>query len=176
MGAKENPRERSDERGQSLLEFLFLLPVLLGMVFILFRVSATIQMSIVNQKYIRSHMLNSNFNSAVYPRRERVVSDFAPYNYNRMVMGMGEEPVDEENEGRVDASVSMITRSKRLAGSRGPDQDEPVERSYVRIRNTIAMCTQFNVVSNGGAPEPFSGNNLFDGSRIEICRGNPEEN
>jgi len=47
----------SSERGQSVLEFVFMLPILLGLIVIMVRSNTVIQMSIVNQKYARAQAL-----------------------------------------------------------------------------------------------------------------------
>ena len=60
MGVK---RLNLKEDGQSIVEFLVSLPLLVGLAVVLIRVNSAIQMSIVNQQYARAQTLNLTYNS-----------------------------------------------------------------------------------------------------------------
>src|SRR5690606_10882360 len=86
MAAKEGSR---DESGQSVLELLFMLPILVGMAVLLIRINMAIQVSINNQKYARAQTLYLTFNNSVYPVRDLFGGAAPPF--NRMEVGISEE-------------------------------------------------------------------------------------
>jgi hypothetical protein len=79
----------------------------------------------------------------------------------------------------------MITRTPALAGGASDEaQQEPTTRARVRVRNTVTLCTQANLV--GGTPildisVTGQGNlptvtvagayNLPESSKFDYCRG-----
>src|SRR4051794_31601143 len=87
MGSwRGNPK---GEEGQSMVEFLFMLPLLLGLAVLLVRISTAIQISIVDQQYARSQTLFLTYNSATYPRLGLQVS-MQQKGLNQMVVGVSD--------------------------------------------------------------------------------------
>lgn len=145
-----------DEQGQSIIEFIFMMPVLLGLFTLMYRFNSAIQISIVNQRYQRAHLLSTNFNSPVYPQRTLIHQRFASNEHktNQFIMGVSENTWStnedgEESDGVAVVMKQMIARSKNKMGP-DPENEEPERRGRVRIRSTIAMCTQSNVVGGTG--------------------------
>lgn len=140
-----------DDSGQSVLEFLFLLPMLIGLTVVLIRINSAIQVSIVNQQYARSQTLFLAFNSPVYPQSEYREKFFVQGQSNRMVIGVSDN-VQKEDEAEYvpEATTQNIARNRRLSGGEGPAQSEPVKRGMVRVRSTVALCTPLNVIKEGG--------------------------
>jgi hypothetical protein len=139
-----------DERGQSLLEFLLMLPLLLGLIVLMTRVNTAIQASIVDQQYARMQTLWLTFNSPIYPRIALRQSSLIPKNYNQMMIGVAQNEI--VGTGQPIASTTMIARTPALAaqGSSAVQVDGPPLRALVRIRNTVSLCTQSNF--SGGNP------------------------
>ncbi len=171
----------ADEAGQSVIEFIFMLPLMVGMAVILLRVNTVIQIGIVNQKYARAQALWMAFNSAYYPRAEDVIKDFIPNKYNKMVIGVGGEQIPEEGLGVPPASTYKIARTKRTEkiGSTA-DQEEPKERIEVRVRNTVTLCTQLNFFRIGTTETPANPANPEyrvppEGVGMDFCRGPSEQ-
>ncbi|MEO5970142.1 MAG: hypothetical protein ABIQ95_09460, partial [Bdellovibrionia bacterium] len=54
---------KSNNEGQSVIEFIFMLPLLIGMSTLLVNINTAIQMGIVNQQYARFQTLFLTFNS-----------------------------------------------------------------------------------------------------------------
>src|SRR5688500_8394742 len=79
-----------EETGQSILEFLMMLPMLIGFCIMLMRVNMAIQISIVNQQYARAQTLFLTFNSPHYPSLERQVQDLTPNSMNQMLLGVSD--------------------------------------------------------------------------------------
>lgn len=139
--------------GQSVLEFLLLLPLMMALIMLMIRVNLVIQEGIVDQQWARAQALFVSANGAVYPRRPLIIQDLAGLNYNQFVVGVSDtfiKSTDAEGDGggRATASVYDISGGK-LAGS-DQNTEEPAQRSKVRVRNTVTLCTP--VITVGGAP------------------------
>lgn len=151
----ENPnkkRSSSSRSGQSVLEFLFMLPIVLAIVMIMVRMNTAIQMSIVNQQYTRARLLFLSFNSAVYPEI-KYQQDQIGKQMNQMVGGISENSGVGGDSGisySPAASTQLVTRSKIVTGPNEP-QTEPKTRALVRIRNTATLCTPIYYMYNQGA-------------------------
>jgi hypothetical protein len=137
-------RPAAGDEGQSLIEFLLLLPLLVGTVVILVRVNTAIQISIVNQQYARAQALFIAHHSPNFPRL-RHHDRFLERVSNQMVIGVSENnrPDDDDGSDYVPAaSTQIVARSRKLAGTDGNAGEIPDLRGKVRIRNTISLCTQ----------------------------------
>ena len=165
----------ANERGQSVLEFIFMLPILLGLIVVMVRTNTAIQMSIVNQRYAREQATWLTFNSPYYPRlsfrKEGSAEDqFIKTGFNRMVIGMADQPVDDTG-GTAVAVTQVVARDTGAAASDGPAQAQPEDRSKVRIRTTVALCTQTNVVVTPQGVVVASAENIGEKTVFDFCRG-----
>jgi len=142
---REPEKDRRRESGQSILEFLLMLPMLVGLVLILIRVNSAIQVSIVDQQYARAHALWLNFNSPVYPQLALREPHLTAQLDNQMVIGVSDNlaPTDGTNFQPL-ASTSYVARQK---GIHDQDDQSASKRANVRIRDTVTICTQSNVVT-----------------------------
>jgi hypothetical protein len=147
--AKSGIAGTGGEEGQSVLEFLLMLPMMIGLVMILVRVNTAIQISINDQQYARAHTLNLNFNSPVYPFIDLRERELVPFKYNHMLLGVANEEVKEDPHPK--ATTHYVARRKGV-----PDRDDktPNERALVRVRDTVTLCTQANVVKAAGGEVP----------------------
>ena len=132
-----------NERGQSVLEFLIMVPLLLGFVIFLVRTNTVIQMAIVDQQYARAQTLFLAFNSPMYPNRVRQL-DLGAARIDQMTLGVSEN--DPGGAGDVpyipQASTYGITRTKnRQIAEDVLAQTTPAKRTLVRVRNTTTLCT-----------------------------------
>jgi len=165
------------EDGQSVLEFVFMLPVLLGLIVVMVRSNTVIQMSIVNQKYARAQALWLTFNSPYYPRLSfrtpgTAGDQFVQYGFNRMVIGMAETPVDDTG-GKATASVQTVVRGG-VPAPEGPSQSEPIDRAKVRVRTTVALCTQTNAIVTRQGLKAATAENIGENTVFDFCRGQDE--
>lgn len=158
------------ESGQSLLEFLFMLPVMVGLIIIMVRVNSAIQISIVNQKYSRAQALFLTYSSAYYPRRQLVADNFIASGYNRMVIGVADKPISE-TDNRAEASTQIVVRDRAGVAGDGPSGQEPAERAVVRVRTTVALCTQTVALGPGIAA---TAENIGEKSVFSFCSGQDE--
>jgi hypothetical protein len=172
----------SECNGQSVLEFLLMLPLMVGLVVLLVRANTAIQISIVNQQYARAQALFLTFNSPTYPQLELRQPHVTAKQYNQMIIGVADNPAPEDGSPYIpDAATQNVTRRK--SGTRDEAKTEPRERDKVRIRDTVTICTQVNIVpGQGGAlvpvlemggprfSVPVGKNNLTDQSAFQFCR------
>lgn len=166
-----------DRRGQSLVEFVFMVPVLIGMFFLLLRVDQAIQVSIVNQKYSRQRLFELVGNSPQYPDLARVTA-LKDRGDNRLVVGVSEEStLNLGSDFQPSAPTMMITRSRKAAlGGSNENGTEPVRRANIRIRNTVEICTPMIVAKTGtGSVELASALTDQTFNRITFCTGGVDE-
>lgn len=174
--AAERTLQRRRISGQSLIEFVLILPVMAGMLFLMVRVSATIQVSIVNQRYARQRILELADNAANYPKLRFLRGNFIERKSNRMVVGVSEETTDIQSSGEAEilatAPTLPITSRKQLPGS-NENQMEPDTRSIVRVRNTVELCTPYRVAKSGtGGAVEINTKSLTEGTATSVafCR------
>jgi len=165
--AKFKTRSGLDEKGQSLLEFLFMLPLMIGLIVIMVRVNSAIQVSIVNQKYSRSMALSLAQNSPYYPRKELQADNFIQSGYNRMVIGVADKPISD-TDNRAEATTQLVVRDQVIAGGEGAAQAEPVERALVRVRTTVSLCTHTIALAPGVVADAST---IGENSVFPFCRG-----
>ena len=163
---------RASESGQSLLEFVLLLPILLGFSVIMIRTNTAIQRGIVDQQYARQQALYLTVHSPIYPNRRLIRGSFTQRGResNQMVIGLSENPAVTTSTYTARASTTYIAR-KRGLGSEEP-KSEPEERANVRIRSTVTLCTQPNVLKNGDVIKPDNQPyTLKESSEFVFCKG-----
>ena len=177
MAVKRN-LEIINESGQSLIEFMLMLPMMIGLILILVRVNSAIQVSIVDQQYARAQAHWLAFNSPNFPQRLKggapslLINSFLNKPSNRMVIGVSENNAGEDSDYTPVATTQVIARSKAKAGQVAAPGDDTSERGTVGIRTTVAMCTQTNVMADGnGALQPLVASTLGENSRFDFCKG-----
>jgi len=151
--AVERMNKLSDERGQTILEVIFVLPFLFLFVGLLFKVNMAIQMAINNTQYARSQLYVLTSNSPEYPRIQFRFSgprSFVVQEQDRMVLGVADpENIDFSGgeEIQPEPQIQKIGRAKpSVRGSN--DRGEVKKRLAIRVRNTAAICTQLNSISS----------------------------
>lgn len=187
--AVENRPHPLDEQGQSVLEFMMMFPMLIGLTVLLVRINTAIQVSIVNQQYARAHALFLTYNNPYYPEirfQSRLISTAT----NQMILGISNNPSEANSGGgtyKPEATTQLISRNTKLAaGSSDAPHEEPQVRANVRIRNSVTLCTQTLFLNSGqggpqailalqGAnpPQAAGPNALNEGSRFNNLCGSP---
>lgn len=160
-----------NNKGQSILEFLFFLPLVIGIFFVIFLTNNAIQISIVNQKYIRAQTHFLNLNSPVYPRLE-LREGLIISGVNMYITGVSGNVNETSSDTYApEAALQRIIRpGSRNIGSEDP-QIEPLNRGIVRVRSTLALCTQPNFVLNGnGEIQSLTSVAYSEGVRFDYCR------
>ncbi|MEK7689516.1 MAG: hypothetical protein AAB425_00690, partial [Bdellovibrionota bacterium] len=109
---------RLGQEGQSVLEFLLMLPLMVGLSVMMVKVNSAIQVAINNQQYARAHALWLTFGSSVYPERKfRYNTDESPKDtfvgFNQMVVGVSDNVAPDRESGDPyvpEATVQTIAR------------------------------------------------------------------
>jgi hypothetical protein len=147
-----------NEGGQSVLEFLFMLPVMVSLLVLMTRVNSAIQVSIVDQQYARAQAHFLTFSSPVYPEVRLRYAQLVGKNYNQMLMGVGDNIVPGDGSAYTPiATTQNIARNRKIAAlgnndpQKEPNPDSGEGRALVRVRGTVSLCTQINVINVNGA-------------------------
>ncbi len=172
MGVRKTDRKfKLTQEGQSILEFLLLLPIMVGIVAVMIKVNSLIQMAIVNQQYARSQALFLTYNSPVYPelRFRAGNSGMEAQGYSQMVVGVSENIADGGSEYEPEASTQNILRTiGQPIGNDDPRFEGSRLRGLVRVRNTVTLCTQTNSVAIKGGFIPAY--RMQEGVQLQYCR------
>lgn len=134
--------------GQSLIEFLLIFPVMIGLVYLLVQTNMVIQTSIVDQKYGRAQALFLTYNSPVYPElrfRKRA-------NRTEMVVGVSDNIATPDYFPKATV-VNVVRPGKDVGDDR--EGSEPNSRGKVRVRNSVSLCTQTNAPVSETANHSF---------------------
>jgi hypothetical protein len=156
-----------------------MLPALMGLTAVLIRVNTAMQISIVNQQYARAQALFLTFNSAVYPPLAQRMS-FHETGDNQMVVGVAGNEIVDGAENEPLASEQNIARTKTSPKGDMEAQKEPDNRTQIRVRDTVTLCTQTNVISAGKPLLQIEGDkknpivagqwNIGENSKFDYCR------
>lgn len=142
-----------DDSGQSVLEFLLILPVMMAVVMLMIRVNTAIQMSVVDQKYARSQITFLAANASEYPQRAGIITELGKDGMNQLVVGVSEDaPRDTEGGEGAETAASTYYIGRRPGGM-GEDPangDSISKRVTIRVRNTVTICLP--MISFGGTP------------------------
>ena len=161
MAAKQITRTVQNEKGQSILEVIFVLPFLFLFVGVLFKITLSIQQAINNTQYARSQIYVLTSNSPEYPRLQFTQynkTTFANAGQDMMVLGVSDpQALAEAADSATLMPIPQIQKIGRNAKVKGSEEKgEVTKRSGIRIRNTSAICTQLNKVPEGSSDRwPF---------------------
>ncbi|MDR3607403.1 MAG: hypothetical protein P4M08_08485 [Oligoflexia bacterium] len=160
MGVENRKSRRKpdvrDQSGQSVLEFLLTLPLMVGLAVLMIRVNTVIQMGIVNQQYVRAQTLYVSDNAADYPQRPGFISVLASSQYNQLVVAMVEPQELAGDPATSPPATTYRIAPKTLNGFNNNDQTEAALRGVLRIRSTVTLCIPTLVSSSGTPVRPIS--------------------
>ena len=144
MIVREAKNKKRNEDGQSIIEFLLMLPLLAAISMMLIKVNTVIQVSIVNQQYARAQALSLTYHNSIYPRISlQSTSVLSPEEMSQMIMGVSDNLSSDENFFP-EATTQSITRPGQPTGQDDPQELRPRRRGNVRVRTTVSLCTQDN--------------------------------
>lgn len=133
------------EDGQSIVEFVLLLPLMVGITILMVRMNGAIQVSINNQKYARMQTHFLAFNSPYYPQSNRRAEGM-----RRLTVGIGENALGEGGRARPKAVEVFVGRKRSVAADASDaPQSEPAKRAHVRIRTTVSLCSYSHDLKDG---------------------------
>ena len=157
------------EGGQSLLEFLFMLPVMVFLMLLMVRVNTVIQIAIVNQKYSRAQIHFLTYNSPNFPE-VRLAAAGGDKATDRLELGVSGNVLEADETGAAhpDATTFLLSRKGKPKGNDDPMTEDHRERGNVRIRNTVILCSRF---LSGGYTAARQGPEFSEAMRPQFCRG-----
>lgn len=146
----------TQESGQSVMEFIFTLPLLVGLTILMIRMNTVIQMGIVNQQYARAQALYVAFNSPYFPEVDRRIRMIAK-KQNAFLVGVSDEPAPDNASDYVPAApVYSIARGRKQAGQASDgSKEEPTIRAKVRVRSSVTLCANSQFLGSGGSLKPI---------------------
>ena len=130
-------KKRNRQSGQSLLEFAFLVPLIVGMLTLLVEVETVISAAIVGQKYTRQHLHFLLFNHRHYPQPRFLERSDGTY-HERWWIGLDDNINDTQKPPTPVAPKFKVGRKKVPGGQ--DDEPEPAQRQNVRLRISAFMC------------------------------------
>lgn len=139
------------EEGQSIIEFMLLLPLMIGLTVMMIRINSAVNVSIVNQKYSRlaSHFLT--FNSPYFPATGSGSSEKNQRRpgMHRLTTGIADNVIGAGSR-RPKAVEVFVARNRTLASSASNAAgSEPDSRANVRVRTTVTLCGFSHTLSDG---------------------------
>ena len=146
----------ANKKGQSILEVIFVLPLLLLFVALLYKVNMAVQMAINNAQFSRSQVFTLTANSPNYPRLQFAfynTATFAGNQQDRLVMGVA-DPTALSGSNAATGKIDPIPQTQKIGRAntsvKGSTEAGEVNlRTEIRVRNTSAICTQLNSISKG---------------------------
>lgn len=168
------------EEGQSLVEFLLLVPLMVGISVLLVRMNTAIQVSLVNQKYSRLQAHFLTMNSPYFPRSD-IRSRLVQVGVNRQTVGVGDEKIEENSSAPPKATEIFVARSPAAAAGADDGSKEPTSRSRVRIRTTVTLCSMSHSYGGFQSAQARSGPVMVaasldrDKNLFNLCGGPQDE-
>lgn len=162
--------DRRRQRGQSLVEFAFLIPLFIGMMVFLRDVNIAINMAIVNQKYARGTMHFLFFNHRWYPEHRFAQHTGRSLFMQRWWVGVEDqrEDIDDQDNKPPKAPIVAVGRYSKGNGGLPPQDDlagiEGLQaRHLVRIRSLAFVCLP---PLGNKLEEPYSGHMPEDAFQV----------
>ena len=162
----------SQQKGQSLLEFLFALPVMFGITLILIRVNTAIQSSIVQQKYARGTATFLTWNSPYYPEVNNAKrmgyggQNEGPTGTNEFILGVMANASNPDGSTTPMALDVPVTKK----GPKHPPQGIPDQAKSIFLRNTVSLCTKTHMLANGALIH-YGNVGINEQATFDFCRG-----
>lgn len=181
----------TSESGQSIMEFLILVPLILGFTTLVINMNTAVQSAIVNQQYARLQTHFLTFNNAWFPDNG-FQTNLLQKKVGLFYMGVAENPINQNGDTDAKAPIVRISRSlaaDRVAGASDDERTEPDQRTKVRIRASSIICPQSLLLMGGnpilsasvvpstrdttrvGQVTPGARYALNENSRYEFCSG-----
>jgi hypothetical protein len=136
------------DRGQAMVEFIILIPIVLMFVWYLIHVNVAINKSIVGQKAARSQLFLKLFNHRSGP----MLAEFNQTPRSHFYIGVSATVM--QNDGRPIAPTEMLgvgpTPQKFKGVNDDPGEPGPnVPRQRVRVRTVFGICTHRKKTGTG---------------------------
>lgn len=156
-GLRAKPgRARAGERGQALLEFILIIPLLLTFFWYLVHVGVAINKSIVGQKHARAQLFLKLYNHRSGP----VVQEFGSTDRSHFYIGVSEELTKASAKPVAPVEILGIGPKPKMMKDVNDDPGEPegnTLRQKVRVRTVFGICTHRKKNRDGVGLTDFCG-------------------
>lgn len=152
-----------EERGQALVEFLMLIPIVMAFLWYLIHVSYAINKSIVGQKHTRSQLFLKMFNHRAGPmQRDADQSDRAMFfiGVSGQVVKSSSVPIAPIETLGIGPAPKDLQNADDDPGEAKPNS----MRQKVRVRTVFGICTQRKVNPSGNGITDFCGSESGGGT------------
>lgn len=151
------PMERqSGEEGQSLVEFIMLMPIVLTFLWYLIHVSLAINKSIVGQKHARSQLFLKMWNHRSGP----ISRDFFTSDRSHFYVGVSQELTGQNERPKAPIERLGLGAVPKKLTDANDDPGEPPPNSLrqdIRVRTVFGICTHRKMKQSGTGPTDFCG-------------------
>ena len=140
------------QKGQALVEFLMLMPIVMALLWYMIQVNMAINVSVVNQKHLRTWLFQKMFNHSGGPADGAGIKDFESEKRSAFYIGVTKDPF--QDTGKPDAPVIKLGTGTNPDAIDDPDEI-PLDklRQNVRIRSAIGICTHRKTIPNTSPPD-----------------------
>lgn len=139
-----------NQKGQSVLEFLFLMPLVVIFIGLLIRIMIVTQTSIVQQKYARAQALTLTGYSPEFPSTILRQSAYELH-MNQMLIGIAKNNAPAEDADYPPRPpIVAVSRPGTDMGQTNPNPSSLRRRGRVRVRTSVTLCSQLNAIPSGG--------------------------
>ncbi|MBI3556587.1 MAG: hypothetical protein HY074_10025 [Deltaproteobacteria bacterium] len=161
------------QRGQSLVEFSFMVPLIIGTLVFMRQVNMAINSSIVNQKYARATLHFLTFNHRWYPEARYTQRTAAGLYMHRWWVGVENDKTDGDEAD----SKAPVAPTIDVGRQKGPDDDgqglPTTGRKNIRIRSNSFIClppfgTKIGQIFSQG-PNGMPNDAFLDGQGFQYC-------
>lgn len=149
-------RRRKSERGQSLVEFLMLMPIILTFLWYLVHVSLAINKSIVGQKHTRSQLFLKMWNHRSGP----VLKDYDTSDRSHFFVGVSDEVTVQNTKAKAPVETLGIGAKPKKMPEANDEAGEPAPNSLrqnIRVRTVFGICTHRKQNPSGVGLTDFCG-------------------
>lgn len=136
------------ERGQALIEFILLIPIVLLFVWYLVHVNVAINKSIVGQKHARSQLFLKMFNHRSGP----MFAEFSQTRRSHFYIGVSDKVVIGQSRPEAPTEMLGVGPSPKLQKDMNDEPGEPAANSLrqrVRVRTVFGICTHRKKTPSG---------------------------
>lgn len=145
-----------DEGGQSMIEFIMLIPLIMAFVWYLVHVNMAINKSIVGQKHARSQLFLKLYNHRSGP----VANEFGRSERSHFYVGVSASPTGASNTAvaPIESLGIGMNPTPNTAANDDPGDAEPGSlRQRVRVRTAFGICTHRKRLKDGSGLTDFCG-------------------
>lgn len=149
-------KRKLGEKGQSLVEFIMLMPIVLTFLWYLVHVSLAINKSIVGQKHTRSQLFHKMWNHRSGP----VKSDYYTSDRSHFYVGVSQDLTGQNERPKAPIERLGLGAVPKKLPEADDDPGEPPPNSMrqdVRVRTVFGICTHRKMKPSGTGPTDFCG-------------------